>query len=124
MHAFHAALPDYVEGAVLHSGCAECEHRGRDLALFLDNADDNRVEALFKRAATAYDQGFYLPEERLVPPVTSLLLIDPLEQPLFRQVQALQRALQRLGALQAANASVALVPDWVVRTRPHVEASA
>jgi hypothetical protein len=136
-------LPNFVVGAVAHTGCAECEERAGDLARFLDNSDEWRIRALWLRAADAYDRGYRLPD---MEPREGDLVLDPLEQHLVRQVQAVQRTLQRLSSLERtlaegverglvteadafellgegdADNTPARVPAWVVRTRPAREA--
>lgn len=123
-HAYHEGLPGYVADAVLHTGCEECEHRARDLASALDAFDVERVERLWRRAASAYDTGYRLPDEG---GPTGAVLLDPLEVPLLHAVQAIQRVLQRAGregtsydprSSGGLGELFAVLPLWVAQTRP------
>jgi hypothetical protein len=49
-HSFHDGLPGYDERQILHDGCAECEHRGKDLVSALAHMDKFTFARAWRRA--------------------------------------------------------------------------
>jgi hypothetical protein len=55
MHDYHQALPGFDERQILHDGCAECEHRGKDVPVALANLDSARFEKAWERAGAFWN---------------------------------------------------------------------
>jgi len=49
-HTFHDALPGYDQRQILHDGCRECEHRGKDVSTALANMDAHTFGKAWRRA--------------------------------------------------------------------------
>lgn len=108
MHDYHEGLPDHVPAALLHSGCRECERRAKaGFGYVLSKLDEGNVKRLWERAAGEYD-GSLRPAD-----------IDMLEMPFLRDVQAIQRLLQRLSDEDPMSdfSDGVSIPAWLAQTR-------
>ena len=92
-HSYHQSLPNYVEDAVFHSGCPECEHRAGlrlDAVRFLD---DEHLRVAMKRALVLRSKGARAPSD----PDDGRMTVDPLELPFLRDLAQVQDVGYRLG---------------------------
>jgi hypothetical protein len=49
-HDYHEGLEGYDARQVLHTGCSECEHRGKDLVAALAHMDNSTFAKAWKRS--------------------------------------------------------------------------
>jgi hypothetical protein len=82
-HDYHEGLPGYSPEQILHTGCAECEFRGRDVSEAIVHLDGRNFARAWKRAAEWNTAG--------------ALNICEAEVPLLRALWSLQLQLHRLG---------------------------
>lgn len=49
-HTYHEGLPGFDARQILHDGCDECEHRGKDLQMALAHLDNDTFARAWRRA--------------------------------------------------------------------------
>lgn len=87
-HDYHDALLGYDPRQLLVDGCAECERRGKDVALSITSLDPPRFCRAWRRA---YDLAASRGNHAAVGPVSSC------EAPMLDALWAVQVQLERLG---------------------------
>jgi hypothetical protein len=82
-HDYHEGLPGFSPEQILHTGCAECEFRGKDVSEAIVYLDGRNFARAWKRAADWN--------------TTGAPAICEAEVPLLRVLWSLQLQLERLG---------------------------
>ena len=82
-HSYHEGLPSFSPEQILHSGCGECEARGKDVSEAIVRLDGRNFARAWKRAADWNTTG--APD------------ICEAEAPLLRALWSIQLQLERLG---------------------------
>jgi hypothetical protein len=87
-HVYHDALEGFDARQILHDGCGECEHRGKDLREALAHLDSNNFHRAWRRA---FDLWASHGDHNAVGPVSHA------EQDLLTALWGIQVHLQREG---------------------------
>jgi hypothetical protein len=98
-HVCHTALPGYDEHQILHDGCPECEHRGKDVVAALIHLDVGNFERAWRRAYDLEASG----GDR------SAIKVSRTEKPLLEVLWFMQVQLERQGF--PLNGAVPVAPN-------------
>lgn len=76
VHSYHEAAPNFSEAQILHDGCGECERRGRDISMAVQNMDKGRFALAWARAAQWNRRGLPDVSEAEAPLLSALWAIQ------------------------------------------------